>query len=204
MRLNPKLLVGLGLLLVLGYFFKDLVWNDDQYAAHLRQARQAKNDAFRRANDSPLETAEREKFDSLKYYAPNKDYRFEAQLEPFPQRDTVQLPLTTGGADRYLRWGRASFILNQQEYKLTLYRKADGQDSTLFVPFTDRTNGRSTYGGGRYLDTPLPAPDDPKILLDFNAAYNPYCAYSAAYACPVPPADNRLAVEIPVGEKTYH
>ena len=203
MRLNPKLLVGLGLLLVFGYFLQDLVLSQDQYGARLRQERAEKNNAFRRPASSPLSPEQRQAFDSLKFYPPARAYRFEAQLDHFPQRDTVEMPLTNGKTDKYLRWGRASFILDKQEYKLTLFLKADGRDTTLFVPFTDRTNGFASYGGGRYLDAPLPAADDTEVLLDFNQAYNPYCAYSDGYACPVPPADNRLAVEIKAGEKAY-
>ncbi|HLK98322.1 MAG TPA: DUF1684 domain-containing protein [Hymenobacter sp.] len=205
MRINPKLFAILGLLLVLGYFLQDLVFNDDQYAARLRKARKEKSDGFRRIQGSPLSEEQRNTFDSLKYYAPDKAYRLEAQLEQFTQRDTVEMPLTDGKADKYLRWGRATFKLQEQgpEYKLALFLKANSQDSTLFIPFTDRTNGRATYGGGRYLDTSLPRPDDKEIVLDFNTAYNPFCAYNDTYACPVPPQDNRLAVEIKAGEKTY-
>ncbi|QNH61633.1 DUF1684 domain-containing protein [Hymenobacter sediminicola] len=204
MRINPKLLIGLGLLLVFGYFLQDIVFNNDQYLARLRKARQDKNDSFRRVQGSPLSQEQRNTFDSLKYYAPDNAYRFEAQLEAFPQRDTVEVPLTDGKAEKYLRWGRASFILNKQEYKLTLFLKANGQDSTLFVPFTDRTNGHGSYGGGRYLDAALPASGDTELVLDFNTAYNPYCAYNDGFACPVPPQDNRLPVEIKAGEKEFH
>jgi len=203
MRINPKLFAILGLLLVLGYFLQDLVFNDDQYAARLRKARKEKSDGFRRVQGSPLSEAQRNTFDSLKYYAPDKAYRLDARLEQFAQRDTVEMPLTDGKADKYLRWGRATFKLNEQDYKLTLFLKVNSQDSTLFIPFTDRTNGHATYGGGRYLDTTLPRPDDKEIVLDFNTAYNPFCAYNDTYACPVPPQDNRLAVEIKAGEKAY-
>ena len=188
---------------MLGYFLSDLVFNDNQYAARLRKARTEKDNNFRLVKGSPLSEEQRNTFDSLKYYIPDKAYSFEAQLEQFAQRDTVEMPLTDGKADKYLRWGRASFILSKQEYKLTLFLKADGKDSTLFVPFTDRTNGRGSYGGGRYLDAAKPAPGDTEIVLDFNAAYNPFCAYNDGFACPVPPVDNRLAVEIPAGEKAY-
>ncbi|MBC8083026.1 MAG: DUF1684 domain-containing protein [Hymenobacter sp.] len=204
MRLNPKLLIGLGLLLVFGYFLSDLVFNDSQYGARLRKARREKSDSFRRVQGSPLSETQRNAFDSLRYYAPDKAYRYEAQLETFTERDTVEMPLTDGKADKYLRWGRATFLLNKQEYKLTLFQKVNSQDSTLFVPFTDKTNGFLTYGGGRYLDTPKPAAGDTEIALDFNEAYNPFCAYNDGFACPVPPQDNRLAVEIKAGEQTFH
>lgn len=204
MRINPKLFIGLGLLLVIGYFLQDLVFGSDQYAARLAKERQTKDDSFRRVQGSPLSQDQRQTFDSLKYFSPNKDYRLDAQLEAFTQRDTVSMALTDGKAEKYLRWGKAAFILNKQEYKLTLFLKADGKDSTLFIPFTDRTNGFATYGGGRYLDAALPAAEDTEITLDFNQAYNPYCAYNNTFACPVPPADNRLAVEIKAGEMSFH
>ncbi|QJX47384.1 DUF1684 domain-containing protein [Hymenobacter taeanensis] len=204
MRINPKLLIGIGLLIVFGYFFKDLVFNDDQYAARLRKARKEKDDGYRRVQGSPLSSEQRQAFDSLRYFAPNKNYRFEAQLEAFSQRDTVPMALTDGKEEKYLRWGRASFILDKQEYKLTMFLKADGKDSTLFIPFTDRTNGFTTYGGGRYLDAALPENGATDIVLDFNEAYNPYCAYNNSYACPVPPTDNRLPIEIKAGEQEFH
>ncbi len=203
MRLNPKLLIGLGLLLVFGYFLQDLVLGQDQYAALLGKARTAKTMAFRRPESSPLSADQRQTFDSLKFYPPDRDYRLEAQLEHFSARDTVEMPLTDGKTDKYLRWGRAKFLFDKQEYQLTLFLKADGKDTTLFVPFTDRTNGFGSYGGGRYLDAPLPAAGDTEVLLDFNEAYNPYCAYSDGYACPVPPADNRLKLQVEAGEKAY-
>lgn len=202
MRFNPKLLIGLGLLLVFGYFLSDLVLGPDQYIARLQQQREAKNNAFRRPSSSPLSAELRQRFDSLRFYPPNRDLRLEAGVEHFPQQDTVEMPLTDGKSDKYLRWGRAKFVVNKQEYQLTLFLKADGKDTTLFVPFTDRTNGFGSYGGGRYLDVPLPAADA-DVVLDFNLAYNPYCAYSDTYACPVPPPDNRLKLQIEAGEMAF-
>ena len=204
MKLNPKLLIGLGLLLVIGYFLQDLVFGSDQYAIGIRKARQDKNNAFRRAENSPFSETGQQSFDSLRYFAPNKDYRLSAQYAPISNHDTVQLATTTGQPEKYLRWGKASFILNKQEYNLTLFRRATGTDTTLFIPFADRTNGRTTYGGGRYLDAALPTPDDTEVLLDFNTAYNPYCAYNDTYTCPLPPAENRLNVELPAGEQAFH
>lgn len=204
MRINPKLFIGLGLLVVLAYFLSDLVFNDDQYALHLRKARKEKSDSFRRVQGSPLSAEQREVFDSLAYFAPDKAYQVTADLEVLPGRDTVAIPLTDGKTEKYLRWGRASFTLNKQNVQLSLYKKANSQDSTLFIPFTDRTNGFVTYGGGRYLDVATPAPGETEIVLDFNEAYNPFCAYNNSYACPVPPADNRLAIEIRAGEQAFH
>ncbi|UOQ54943.1 DUF1684 domain-containing protein [Hymenobacter cellulosivorans] len=203
MRINPKLLIGLGLLVVFAYFLQDLVLGHDQYATGIQKARTEKNNSFRRMKDSPLNAEQRDHFDSLRYYAPDKAFRVTAQLERFAAPDTVAMPLTDGKADKYLRWGKATFEMNQQAQQLVLFLKVNDDKPELFVPFTDKTNGFDTYGGGRYLDVPLPAEQDKQIVLDFNAAYNPFCAYNNEYSCPVPPADNRLAVPVPAGEKSF-
>ncbi|TGE23415.1 DUF1684 domain-containing protein [Hymenobacter metallicola] len=203
MRINPKLLIGLGLLVVFAYFFQDLVVGHDQFATGIQKARTEKNNSFRRAKDSPLNAEQRDHFDSLRYYAPDKGFRVTAKLERFANPDTMAMALTDGKADKYLRWGKASFMLNQRPQQLVLFLKVNDDKPELFVPFTDKTNGFDTYGGGRYLDVALPAEQDKEIVLDFNAAYNPFCAYNNEYACPVPPADNRLAVPVPAGEKSF-
>ncbi|UOQ76016.1 DUF1684 domain-containing protein [Hymenobacter sp. 5516J-16] len=203
MRINPKLFIGLGLLLVLGYSLQDLVLGDNQYVAGVAKARKEKNDSFRRATDSPLSAEQRNEFDSLRYFAPDKTYRVSAQVERFAKPETVQIPLTDGKADTYLRWGRASFELADAPQQLVLLLRPDEKDGKLFVAFADKTNGFTTYGGGRYLDVDLPAEGDDELTLDFNQAYNPFCAYGTAYACPVPPQENRLAVEVRAGEMAF-
>ncbi|UOQ74201.1 DUF1684 domain-containing protein [Hymenobacter cellulosilyticus] len=203
MRINPKLLIGLGLLVVFAYFLQDLVLGHDQYATGIQKARTEKNNSFRRMKDSPLNAEQRDHFDSLQYFAPDKAFRVTAQLERFARPDTIAMPLTDGKADKYLRWGKALFTLNEQPQQLVLFLKVNDENPELFVPFTDKTNGFDTYGGGRYLDVALPAEQDKEVVLDFNGAYNPFCAYNNEYACPVPPADNRLAIPIPAGEKSF-
>ena len=203
-KINPKFFIGLGLLLIVGYFLQDLVLSDSQYIIGIKKKRQEKDDSFRRVNGSPLSQAQRDTFKALPYYAPDRAYRLDAQYQGFTKRDTTRMATTGAQPEAYLRWGQATFILDKQEYKLTLYRRAFGPDTTLFIPFADRTNGLGSYGGGRYLDAAVPAPDDTEITLDFNHAYNPYCAYNNSFVCPLPPAENRLNVEIPAGEKAFH
>ncbi|MBD2721518.1 DUF1684 domain-containing protein [Hymenobacter armeniacus] len=174
------------------------------YAARLRKARAEKNRAFRQSPTSPLDSAQRAAFDSLKYYPADLTLVLDAALTRNATPDTALIQMSDNRAEKYLRWGQAKFRVDNQVQQLALYRKADGKDSTLFIPFTDATNGRETYGGGRYLDAPLPEPDAAEIQLDFNQAYNPYCAYNNAYSCPVPPAENRLRVPIAAGEKSFH
>ena len=174
------------------------------YAAELNKARAEKNRAFRQSPDSPLSAAQKTQLDSLKYYPAQPELAVTAAISRNALPDTVLLPMSDNRAEKYLRWGQAQFKVDDKPLALRLYLKATGTDSTLFVPFTDLTNGRDTYGGGRYLDVPVPKRDAETVELDFNRAYSPYCAYNNAYSCPVPPADNRLTVPIPAGEKAFH
>lgn len=174
------------------------------YAAQLRKARNEKNRAFREAPTSPLSTAQKPQFDSLKYYPASLDFVVEAAISRNANPDTALIQMSDNKAEKYLRWGIAKFDIDNKPQQLGIYLKASGTDSTLFIPFTDATNGHETYGGGRYLDTAKPASEATEIKLDFNQAYNPYCAYNNDYSCPVPPAENRLQVAIPAGEKSFH
>ena len=192
-----------GVLLILFYFLKDSVFSDSSYVATIRQERKEKNLTFRGSKGSPLEDADRNAFDSLVYFAPDIIYRVDADYKVFSRPDTVQMPLTTGESDPYLKYGQASFTLEGQRHSLFLYLKVNTTDSSLFVPFTDQTNGRETYEGGRFLDVAKPAPDAGLITLDFNKAYNPYCVYNYNYSCPIPPRANRLAIAVRAGEKAY-
>ncbi|GAA3939414.1 DUF1684 domain-containing protein [Hymenobacter algoricola] len=203
MRINPKLLLAVGLLAIFGYFLQDLVLGNDQFAAGINKIRKEKNDSFRRAKNSPLTAEQRDQFDSLRYFLPEKDYAVDARLERSTKGETVEIPLTDGKTESYLRWGRVTFELGNAPQQLTVLLKLDDKDGKLFIPFTDKTNGFATYGGGRYLDVTPPQEGQGEITLDFNQAYSPYCAYGAGFACPVPPTENRLAVEVRAGEKSF-
>ena len=178
--------------------------NSSAYATQLRKSRSEKNRSFRQSAESPLPEAQKAQFDSLKYYPGDLSFVIEATISRNAAPDTTLLQMSDNREEKYLRWGQAKFRIDNQAQQLALYLKADGKDSTLFIPFTDGTNGRDTYGGGRYLDAAIPEPDAAEIKLDFNQAYNPYCAYNNEYSCPVPPAENRLQVAIPAGEKAFH
>lgn len=179
------------------------------YVRNLRQFRRDKNRAFRLSPESPLTAAQKEQFDSLRYYSLGDYWGVTTgEVERIPRPDTVELAMSDNSTEKYLRFGIVKFTeadpVPGQYLKLTLYKKASGNDSTLFVPFTDLTNGHETYGGGRYLDVPMPASDADQVKLDFNRAYNPYCAYNNAFSCPMPPPENRLKVHISAGEKAFH
>ncbi|MGV3589298.1 MAG: DUF1684 domain-containing protein [Adhaeribacter sp.] len=191
-----------GLLLIIFYFLKESVFSDSSYIAGIKKERQDKNQSFRSSN-SPLEEADRATFDSLNYYTPDIIYRVNADYEEFSEPESVQMPMNTGGTEPYLRFAKATFNLEGQQNSLILYLRVNTTDSSLFVPFSDKTNGKETYEGGRFMDIPKPEPGETQITLDFNKAYNPFCVYNYNYTCPVPPPSNRLPISVRAGEKSY-
>ena len=162
----------------------------------LGRFRAAKDDYLRDDPDSPLDG---ETFTGLAYYPEAEAYAVSAPFEPIEERDIVYLTTNVGDEQPYVRAGRASFALGGEPCTLTLFRPTFDENTRLFVLFTDRTSGAETYGAGRYLEAPL-LPDG-QVVLDFNYAYSPFCAYSERFRCPLPPAENRLSVPVYAGEK---
>jgi uncharacterized protein len=193
-----------GVAIIFIYFIREAFTGEEQYIASLEQQRQEKDRSFRVASNSPLATEAKAAFTGLNYFAPDPRYRVEATYEPLTSPDTVMLPMTKGESEAYIRHARATFTLEGMQQDLVLFLRTGAEAEGLFVPFTDKTNGFDTYGGGRYLDVALPEAGSQTIFLDFNRAYNPFRAYDDEFACPVPPADNRLRVPVPAGEKAFH
>lgn len=152
---------------------------------------------------SPLAEEQRAGFAGLDYFAANEALLLETAVDRFPAAEpVVEMQTSTGEVRPYRRWGRFNFTVDGQEASLTIY--TDGQG--LFLPFKDASNGAETYGAGRYLDDHrhgLEQLAGDKIRVDFNYCYNPYCAYSADYSCPLPPRENWLNVSIRAGEKDF-
>jgi hypothetical protein len=154
---------------------------------------------------SPIEWAERGDFAGLNYYEENRQLRFTAVLQPFPEDEPlIEMQTSTGDTRHYRRWARFRFTVEGEEAALTIYSDPHGHD--LFMPFKDATNSQETYGAGRYMDNHRPGLElvsATEIEVDFNFAYNPYCAYNPNYSCPLPPRENWLKVPIRAGEKNY-
>lgn len=143
------------------------------------------------------------------FYPAKQDYVVTAAVEQLFNEPTFRMPTYDGTSNEYKRYGFLNFELNGKKYKLTAYQSvALFQNATyknhLFVPFMDNTTGETSYEGGRYLDLSISDIKDGKIKIDFNKAYNPYCAYSNGYRCPQPPKDNILNAAIEAGEKKYN
>lgn len=167
----------------------------------IEELRARKDEWFRTSPESPLSEEQKAAFQGLRYYPPNPDLMFVVEPELFDEQEMVELSTSTGDPAVFLRWATLRFEVDGQPQQLTLYwdEPVEGQ---LFVPFTDAAAGTETYGAGRYLE-PQPL-EDGKMLLDFNYAYNPYCAYNDGWTCPLTPPENRLRIPIRAGEMVFH
>ena len=165
------------------------------------QADRAKKDAdLRTTADSPI--LDKTNFKGLTYFEADPAFRVLAKLEPFPvgKAEKLVVKLTDGTEDIYEKYAHATFTLGNKTGRLLVLKF----QNTLTVLFRDSTSGQETYGGGRYIDLDQDAIIDNQVVIDFNAAYNPYCAYSPTYACPLPPPENKLAVAVKAGERHQH
>ncbi|MGP8124444.1 MAG: DUF1684 domain-containing protein [Nitrososphaerales archaeon] len=161
--------------------------------------RERKDILFRTDNDSPVVSGD---FNGLKYFDPDPGFRFETELRRNPSPGSVIMTTSKGTRQLYNSVGRFELSIEGKEVRLGAYQSAEREDLNIFVPFRDATSGDESYAAARYLD--LAVEHDDSYAVDFNYAYNPYCAYSDAYACPLPPRENWLAVAIRAGEKKYH
>jgi uncharacterized protein (DUF1684 family) len=153
---------------------------------------------------SPIPFEERKKFEGLDYYPPDSDCRFELKLHEHSEKKRIKMSYTGGEEQEFLRWGEFRFKIGDQEQVLQAY-KGISEEERLLVLFRDATSGKETYGAGRYLDLEPKKhrTAELKWILDFNKAYNPWCAYSERYTCPFVPPENWLEVPIRAGEKNY-
>jgi uncharacterized protein (DUF1684 family) len=153
---------------------------------------------------SPLADDQRQNFRGLAYYDDNPDLVLTVTVERLPDDEPlVEMETSTGDARPFRRWATFDFDVEGQPARLTLYNDAGGG---FFLPFRDATSGGETYGAGRYLDDQRPGLrwlGEEKFEVDFNYAYNPYCAYSPYFSCPLPPQENWLKVPIRAGERDF-
>lgn len=160
---------------------------------------------------TPLRGDHFKHFKGHPFFPFNTKYRVVAKITKAEDPQPFEIPTSSGKTKTYREYGKATFELDGKTYRLTLYQSLDlirqkKYKNYLFLPFRDATNGKETYGGGRYMDLTIPKEDT--MILDFNKSYQPYCAYNAHdYNCPVVPEENRLPVEIRAGvmyDDIYH
>jgi hypothetical protein len=163
----------------------------------LQSFRAQKDDFFAQNPHSPLTHQQRADFRGLDYFPENPALCLEVDVERFAEKQEVQIQSTTGDVLSYTRLGRFTFTVEGQAAELTIYDSGEG----YFLPFVDSLSGVETYPAGRYLEPEELAGG--RFLVDFNLAYNPYCAYNDLWSCPITPPENRLKVPIRAGEKIF-
>ncbi|MFC4405966.1 DUF1684 domain-containing protein [Haloarchaeobius iranensis] len=175
-----------------------------QWAREVEAQRERKDEYFGEDQRSPLPPDVRAEFDGLDYYEVDPDYRFVVELEAYDEPEPVVVGTSTDGEQEYLAWGEFTVEIAGEAVSVTAY-KGDSEEDRLWVPFRDETSGEETYGAGRYLDLEPEhhRTEDGRWILDFNEAYNPTCAYSDRYECPLPPTENWLDVPIEAGERAF-
>ena len=164
------------------------------------------NADFKDAAKSPLTDRDRKVFRSLDFFKHDSTYSVTADFKRTPNEVSFKMKTTTDRLVDYVKYGEATFKIKDKALKLNVYQDLDmakevGQEEALFLPFMDNTNGAESYKGGRYIEVKLP--ENNQIIIDFNKAYNPYCAYNKRYSCPIVPNENILYVRIEAGIKKY-
>lgn len=163
----------------------------------LESFRKEKDDFFRDHPQSPLTREQKQDFNGLNYFPENADLRLEVKADEWPAKERIEMQTSSGDVQIYFRHSRFKFQVEGRDAELTIYEGPNG----FFLPFVDSLAGKETYGAGRYLE-PEPLPGG-RFLVDFNIAYNPYCAYNEKWSCPLTPLENRLKVAVRAGEKLF-
>jgi len=157
---------------------------------------------YENPNTTPLSAKAKTTFKGIHFFPVDKKYAVNARFVRTPQEKPFQMSTSGGIRKTYVKYAEVFFTIDKKEYKLNVYQsqeliKSSEYKDYLFIPFTDETSGHETYEGGRYIDLNIPQSDH--VLVNFNKAYHPYCAYTDGYNCPIPPQENTLPIKIEAG-----
>jgi uncharacterized protein (DUF1684 family) len=203
LRIRPVFIL-LSLLAILMAACNQYTPEQEAIAAGIKQQRLEKDQWLKSEKNSPLLEEDKADFKGLKYYPVDLSLRFEGSITKYDSVIPDTIIGTKGELRPALKYGYFPFTYRGNEYKLEVYKmlRDDPEYAKyLFLGFTDATGGQETYGGGRYID--MTENEENFYLLDFNLAYNPYCAYNPRYSCAIPPAANRLSFKVTAGEKIF-
>lgn len=182
-----------------------LIATDDKYAEKIAAHRQHYKEEFLTEKNSPLKVVDT---GYLRFYEPDEKYKVSAEV--VITKDAVPFKIQTHNKKEkdYKEYAVLKFKLKGKNLELHAYQNVNWEKSKehknlLFIPFTDNTNNKETYGGGRYIDLSIEDIQSGRIELDFNKSYNPYCAFAEGYSCPIPPRENSLNIPIKAGEKLF-
>ncbi len=199
MKFNKWFLFLIPIIAILAYFSIPTAKPVEETGADVLKIRSDKDEAFKSGEESPIK--DKATFKGLNYYTFNKDYIVDFVLEKAEKAKTMELKMTDGTTEKLILFGKIKGEIGGFTVSLVLYQHEDGN---FFLPFKDKTAPTETYGGGRFLDLPLTNVKNNRLRVDFNLAYNPYCAYNEDFACPIPPAENTLPIRIEAGEKLFN
>jgi len=201
---NLFLLIGLIAVITLIIYSMQGGKSAADYQDFIAKERKDKDEFMKSGEGSPF-LKDTIPFEGLKYFPVNEKYNIKAKLEPIEEKKVVILGTSDGKEQKYLEYAYAIFDLDGIENKLLILELMDAGPlrGKLFLAFADESSGIETYGAGRYIDVKKVAAAS-SMDLDFNLAYNPYCAYTENFSCPFPPKENILKVAILAGEKNYH
>lgn len=204
MKTNKILLTILFSGIVFGLVYYSFFGNSTEgdYRNQIINEREGKNQYLKSAKDSPF-VNDPDSFKGLSYFDPDPKFRFTADLN-YLKKQPRQISTSDGKIRNFLTYAEASFDMGNLRHKLLILEIMDPgpERGKLFLAFTDETSSGETYGSGRYIDLKK-VPGATNILLDFNTAYNPYCAYNSEFSCPLPPPENHLKIAVKAGEKSY-
>jgi hypothetical protein len=196
----------LAILLVCAYFSEAQRADKVSYQKEISAFRQHYKNEFISEPRSPITAADTAFLD---FYPPDPAWRVPAKVSLTPDSPVFDMMTYSGVTRKYRQYATVQFSIGTQALQLSLYQnltlmeKDSSYRDYLFLPFKDGTNGEETYGGGRYLDFRKKDISGGVLILDFNKNYNPYCAFSDGYSCPIPPKENHLDIEVKAGEKNF-
>lgn len=184
---------------------KTYTLEEEQYIQGVQQERAEKDSLFRASPESPFARDTSVHFEPLHYYPVDPAFAFQGKVIKYAKQDSVTTTGTKGDKRTVLRYGYIPFRYKEKDYRVNVYtgRNRAGINYAV-IWFTDRTSGKETYAVGRYLDFTLLPDSNAVYTVDFNKAYNPYCAYSPQYSCSIPLKEDFLDLEVRAGEKVFH
>jgi uncharacterized protein (DUF1684 family) len=184
------------------YAFLDNSVKEEEYLKGVQEKRQEIIDFMENDPESPFHRKGELNYDGLKFFDIDPAFNVKARIEKMQSPVPFDIQMTDGETARYFKYAIAHFEIDDKSQKLFLLKSENFfNEPWLFLPFYDETSAEESYGGGRFLNVEYH--DEEEIYIDFNLAYNPYCAYTDTYRCPIPPAENKITVKVLAGERNY-
>ncbi len=196
--------------LILFVSLSTVAQSTDSFIQEAKSFQEELNLTYTNPDSTILSKKQLKKFKGLKFYPIDMKFRASATLKRTESEVPFKMELSSGLTREYVQYGLLNFVLEGTDFEIPIYQSTYYRDhpeveygNSLFLPFTDYTSGDGSYGGGRYIDFVLENIEEDRLIIDFNQAYNPYCAYATGYNCPIPPEANDLKIRIEAGVKDF-